>query len=127
MPGLPGTGLGGIFYALLVVWMAMRESWFLARAASSCGRWIEIGRLGGLLAGIVCALWLEGWLLQQWLGRMPSAAVLQNTDTALAMDALVPALAVAPFVILTCLIVAMHVARFQLRRSREHIRSVVQT
>lgn len=110
MAGLPGTGLGGIFYALLVMWMAARETWRLARGGSSLARWGRIARFGGVLAGIIAALWAEGWLLQYLLGPLPNIAL------GMAVSALVPALAVSPFVILAALILWTHAARLILRR-----------
>ncbi|HEX2727968.1 MAG TPA: hypothetical protein VHN20_19260 [Beijerinckiaceae bacterium] len=116
MAGLPGTGLGGVFYALLIMWMAMREAWLALRGSSSAARWGKIGRFGALLGAIVAALWGEGWLLQQIFG--PAAGILGTAEPgsarALAVGALAPALAWAPFVVLAALIVAMHVARLLL-------------
>jgi hypothetical protein len=117
MAGLPGTGLGGIFYALLVIWMAMRETWLVAQGASSPARWERIAWFAVLLMGIVAALWIEGWLLQHLLGPLPGTAGAAQTISraGVAVGALVPALAVSPFVILAALIIAMHAARLVMR------------
>lgn len=116
MAGLPGTGLGGIFYALLIIWMTVREAWLAVRGSSSAARWIKIGRFGALLGGIVAALWGEGLLLQHIFGPVPGILSLAEPGSAriMAIGALTPALAWAPFVILAALIVAMHVARLVL-------------
>jgi cytochrome bd-type quinol oxidase subunit 2 len=117
MAGLPGTGLGGVFYALLVVWMAVREACLSFRGTSSQARWRKILSLGLLLAGIMLALWLEGWLLQHLLGPLPglSGQITAADGKTVALNALIPALAVAPFIILALLIVSMHIARLLLR------------
>lgn len=118
MAGLPGTGLGGIFYALLILWMAVRETWLLARGGSSAARWRTIAWFGSLLAGIVLALWLEGWLLQTFVGSVPGlrGSIVAGRSGAIAVGALTPALAAAPFVILALMMVAMHAMRLLLPR-----------
>ena len=37
--GLPGTGIGGIFYLLLTLWMPVHELYLTARGRSSAERW----------------------------------------------------------------------------------------
>lgn len=117
MAGLPGTGLGGLFYVLLVMWMAVRECLRLARGTSTVSRWAKIGFLGGLSAAIVAALWLEALALQALLGSMPRLDQLaaKTEAHAVAVDALTPALAAAPFLVLALLIAAIHLARLLLR------------
>jgi hypothetical protein len=75
--GLPGTGLGGLFYALLVCWMPFRELWLLARgaAAMAAGRWWRAKV--GLVLGIVAALWAEAWAIK-WLVGSRSAGLAAN-------------------------------------------------
>ena len=113
MAGLPGTGLGGIFYALLIVWMAVREAWLSSRGVSERGRWARIARLGAILAGIVAALWLEAWLLRRLFGisLLGDVAATSRGRSLTAVDAIVPALALAPLVVLTALIAAVQFAR----------------
>ena len=121
MAGLPGTGLGGVFYALLVIWMAVRESWLLSRSASCPKRWIKIGWFLSLLAGILLVLWFESWLLQQMLGPMPNLLRLDAKFAAqnFAINALVPALAIAPFAILAAMIIMLRLARLLLPLPRK--------
>ena len=113
MAGLPGTGLGGIFYALLIVWMAVREAWLSSRGVSERGRWTRIARLGAILAGIVAALWLEGWVLLRLFGfgLLGDVAATSRGRSLAAVEAIVPALALAPLVVLTALIAAVQLAR----------------
>jgi hypothetical protein len=54
--GLPGTGLGGLFYLLLAFWMPLAELPRTLRGQSSRARWRRIGTQFGLAAGIVAAL-----------------------------------------------------------------------
>ena len=119
MIGLPGTGLGGIFYALLIVWMPLREAW-LRRAGGWKRRGRPMARLASLLAAIVAALWAEGWLLValfeealtiKWAGHVGRAE-------ATVVSTLAPALAIAPFVVLVTLLCAVHAARIVIGHSR---------
>lgn len=113
MPGMPGTGLGGVFYALLILWIAIRELWLSARQVSGRARWLKIGEFAGLLLGIVAAFWLMGWgiktLAASALGVAPLAAAL--TAQHKAIDALIPVVALLPFVILAALLGGIHLLR----------------
>jgi len=67
-PWLPGTGIGGLFYLLLVLFMPLREA---LRVLRGCGDVRAGAPFGGKLAlagGILAALWLEGWVLFEVFG-----------------------------------------------------------
>lgn len=125
MAGLPGTGLGGVFYILLVMWMAVRETWLLGRAASHHSRWRKIAKLGTLAAAILAVLWLEGWLIYQLAGVSLGTASIYGGSTAaareLALAAITPMIAVAPFVVLVMLLVGIHTTRLLLRRRQNAV------
>jgi hypothetical protein len=59
--GLPGTGLGGIFYILLVAMMPAREAYLTVRGRSSVARWKTVGyhlaMVGGILAALAGFVW----------------------------------------------------------------------
>lgn len=122
MVGLPGTGLGGVFYILLVLWMGVRECWLLLRTASHLSRWRKIASLGSLAASILAALWLEGWLLN-WFLTSPSIAITVGDfgrgamNAQIAVHSLTPALTIAPFVILIAMFAGVgatsHVLRYR--------------
>ncbi len=57
--GLPGTGIGGVFYLLLAVLMPFRELVRLMRGKSSIQRWAVIATQWGYVAGIGLTMWLE--------------------------------------------------------------------
>ncbi len=74
--GLPGTGIGGLFYLMLVMAMPMRELWLTARGRGSARGWRSAGLYGAMAACIFAALWSEAWLIQQgitWLAARPGA------------------------------------------------------
>ena len=120
MAGLPGTGLGGIFYALLIVWMVARETCLLATAPPNRVRWMKISPLVGLLSGIALALWVEAWLLQELLRHLPNLWH-PTAIASYALEAVVPALAISPFVVLALLIATVHVTRIIRRDSAKAI------
>ena len=70
--GLPGVGLGGIFYLLSAALMPVRE---LVRAVrrDRPSRWSLVWRQTTMVAAIVAALWLTGWLLGLLIASSPSA------------------------------------------------------
>jgi hypothetical protein len=65
--GLPGTGIGGLFYLLLVLVMPLREMLRILCGRGDVRRWRTIGGTLALAAGILTALWLEAWVLVEIL------------------------------------------------------------
>jgi hypothetical protein len=61
--GLPGTGIGGLFYLLLVLLMPLREAWRGPGERTDVHRWRIIGGKLAITSGILVALWLEAWTL----------------------------------------------------------------
>lgn len=54
--GLPGTGLGGLFYLLLALWMPFAELPRTMRGRSSRARWRHVAEQFALACGIVAAV-----------------------------------------------------------------------
>lgn len=54
--GLPGTGIGGILYVLLTLWMPIHELILMARGRSTPGRWRFIVRHWCLFLGVVAMI-----------------------------------------------------------------------
>jgi len=63
--GLPGSGIGGLYYLALVVVMPFREIWLTLRGRSSAARWRFVARSLGLAVGIVLALYGTSWLVRE--------------------------------------------------------------
>lgn len=55
--GLPGTGIGGLFYLLMSFYMPVHELYMLCRGRSSWARWRYIALNLSLVAGILASLW----------------------------------------------------------------------
>lgn len=56
--GLPGTGIGGLFYLFMAFWMPFHELYRLARGRSSIERWRFIALNWLVVGGILACLWV---------------------------------------------------------------------
>ena len=54
--GLPGTGLGGMFYLVLAFWMPFAELPRTLRGRSSKARWRQVAQQFALACGIVASV-----------------------------------------------------------------------
>jgi hypothetical protein len=61
--GLPGTGIGGIFYLLSALWMPFHELYKTFRNKRQPQRMRLIVVQSGIALGIIAGIWLTGWLL----------------------------------------------------------------
>lgn len=61
--GLPGTGLGGLFYLAAALVMIVRGSVQALRGKSERIRWKTIVPMGVITLGILSALWATYWVL----------------------------------------------------------------
>ena len=64
--GLPGTGIGGVFYLLLALGMPLRAIVRRLRTGERSD-WRVVGRQVAIVAVILGALWAEAWALGQVL------------------------------------------------------------
>ena len=53
-PGLPGTGIGGLFYILSALWMPVCEIWRWSQG-NATGRWPLVAKQFAIAVGIVAA------------------------------------------------------------------------
>lgn len=70
--GLPGTGIGGVFYILLTLFMPLRELYLTARGRGSVERWKFVGSRFFLFAGVIGGLWLQMIILHALVGSETS-------------------------------------------------------
>jgi len=61
--GIPGTGIGGMYYILLAFVMPVREAIHLVQGNSSPRRWLNVFLQVLNAIGILGSIWLMGWLL----------------------------------------------------------------
>lgn len=62
-PGIPGTGIGGLFYMLSTAALPLREAFRRVRRGAATARWSVIALQQFLAAGILGGMWTTGWLL----------------------------------------------------------------
>lgn len=103
--GIPGTGIGGVFYLLLALAMPLREAWGRRGSRSN---WIVVARQLALLSGMASVLLLEGYWAKKIVASFPDLAVMK-TQTAL--NSVLPGLAWAPFVVLGILVSVVQITR----------------
>jgi hypothetical protein len=70
--GLPGAGIGGLFYFCLVFLMPVRELYLTARGRSSLARWKHVGFQFCLVLTIFTALWADAWAIKSTLNYLAS-------------------------------------------------------
>ena len=69
--GLPGTGIGGIFYLLLTIWMPINEAYLTVRGRSSLERWRFVAVRVTLFALVIAVMWVQVEILR---GIFPQGA-----------------------------------------------------
>jgi hypothetical protein len=63
-PGLPGTGIGGLFYTLSALWMPASALWrWCRRGGAAAPRWALVARQFSIAFGIVAAMTATFWAL----------------------------------------------------------------
>ena len=72
-PGLPGTGIGGLFYVLSALLMPICELWRRWRGEAG-GRGALVARQFAIAVGAVAAMSLAFWLLDSLLPANPAGA-----------------------------------------------------
>jgi hypothetical protein len=129
--GLPGTGLGGLFYLVLVLLMPARELWLTLRGRGDAARWRTVGVQAGLAAAIVGVLWAEGWALARLAALVAGPAAGGVADPAsaggsaaaaggaVALGHMAPAVALLPLVVLALLWLGTHALRLALGDARD--------
>jgi hypothetical protein len=116
--GLPGTGIGGLFYLLLVLFMPLREAFRLLRGRGDVRRWRTIGGKLLLAGGILAALWVEAWVLFEMFGlRRESFAATFGANAEQAARA-ARAASFATLATLGLVLFALAVLRLLVRRPR---------
>lgn len=61
-PGLPGTGIGGLFYIMTALWMPICEIWRRSRGDVT-GRWSLVAKQFAIALGVLAAMSGVFWAL----------------------------------------------------------------
>jgi hypothetical protein len=62
--GIPGTGIGGLFYLVSALAMPLRELRSRPRGAKRGSRWSVIAGQVAMASGVIAGMWATGWLLE---------------------------------------------------------------
>lgn len=119
--GLPGTGIGGIFYFLLAICMPICESLRTLQRRTSFRRWGIIILQLAFVFGILATMWGEIWLLNTsliWIQQTFHINLFLDSQLSLGRTkAMAVASALASFISLMLVMSAVYVIRFFVNRS----------
>lgn len=116
--GVPGTGIGGLFYLLAALLLPLRG--IVRRVRGVRVSWRAIAGKAGLAFGVFLGIWLTGWFLGLLVGpatetlRMAAGSVplsITRRENIVRWAALVGGFATLAFVLLS-----VQIARFARRR-----------
>ncbi len=83
--GLPGTGIGSVFYLLLTIWMPINEMYLVSRGRSSLERWRFIAMRWVVFAVVLGVIYLQARLMKGLLPQGAASSV--ELARALGLDA----------------------------------------
>ena len=117
--GLPGIGVGTLFYVLMAFWMPVREIERVVRGESSLARWKAIARqlfyASAIIATVMFAERILLWLLAESPQPFSPAAVLHQELGARAGESILAAPIVASLLLLGAVIFAVEALRIVVR------------
>ena len=125
--GLPGAGIGGLFYLASTIALPVRSVWRRVRGRPDPVSLRQLAQSLTMALGIIAGLWVAGWLLafvvpQDMLVRTPAAGPVGGGLTA---RTVIPAATIAAGVAtLALVLVSVEVARLVLRRKGSSRRAV---
>lgn len=117
MIGLPGTGLGGLFYALLILWIIVREGWFTILGGGRIARWRSISRFAFLLALILMALSAQAGIVAWFMDSRAFEKLVAGDTTP--EDLLTPGLTIGSVFVLIGIFAGLQMLRLRLALVRQ--------
>ena len=111
MAGLPGSGLGGIFYALLLLWVFIRQAY---TGNLTPGRFRQTIPLAYMSIGMILALAMVVWLVARAFGPLPTFASMMAPSDNTGKWALI--FGMTPFISIGILLCSIRVARLVVPR-----------
>ncbi|HXG97852.1 MAG TPA: hypothetical protein VNJ06_12170 [Gemmatimonadales bacterium] len=61
--GVPGTGIGGMFYLVSALAMPLRQAYRSLRRRPSLGKWRVVAGQTAMTGGILAAIWVTAWFI----------------------------------------------------------------
>lgn len=116
--GVPGTGIGGLFYLLAAAFMPVRELILLVQGRSSLARWRFIALQWAMITGMLASLWGAMWVfkrLASWAGLDQPTGLLAVTPTGAELmretNVFLANAALGSLISLTAIMLTVHVLR----------------
>jgi len=116
--GLPGVGIGGLFYLVSAVALPLRSVWRRVRGVPDSLTTRELAWHLLIAAGIVAGIWVAGWILAFALpgGMMPRSASGASGAGAWPGHSVIRAATIAAgFITLTLVLASVEFARLAFR------------
>jgi hypothetical protein len=126
--GLPGIGVGTLFYVLMALWMPVREIGALARGRSSWARWRLIGTQFCFAMGIVGSIAIADrvlvWVLGGGSPRAVGPARWLNDELGMhAPQSILAAPITASLILLAAILLAIEIVRVISRATKGRTRA----
>lgn len=80
--GLPGVGIGGMFYLATALLMPFRSLWSALSGRGEQARWTLALRQAALAASILAAIWATGWVIGWVIAALADPVVTTGTGVA---------------------------------------------
>ena len=106
MAGLPGSGLGGLFYAMLLLWVFIRQGYAGNLAPE---RFRPMVPLAYMAIAMIAALAMGVWLVARAFGPLPTLASIMAPSDHTRWWALI--LGITPLLCIVSLLCAIQLAR----------------
>ena len=118
--GLPGAGIGGLFYLVATLTLPFRHAWRLLRGQPTDVAARDIVRAVLIARGILAGIWVAGWVLGIVMVHVPAASGggwRAPNQPGVARNAVRFAMLLAGFATLTVVLGAVEIARLVTRRA----------
>jgi cobalamin synthase len=124
--GLPGTGIGGLFFILSALFMIVVETQRTIRGKSSLARWRIVGRHAAVAATMVVTVTVAIWLVHRLLFAANGKAGGANGDPPGAVHQLLPYLPVLITLgVLMLVLLGGYLAKWVFGRQAKRVRPYV--
>ena len=116
--GLPGTGIGGLFFILSAFFMIIVELQRTIRGKSSLARWRIVGRHAGVAAAMVASVTATIWLVHSLLfsATTKSGTSGARTSSSLAHEIVPFSPVLITLAVLMLVLLTSYLAKFVFRR-----------
>jgi hypothetical protein len=114
--GLPGTGIGGLFFILSAFFMIVVELQRTVRGKSSLARWRIVGRHAGVAAAMVASVTAAIWLVHGLLFAASDKSGTAKTSSSLAHEIVPFSPVLITMAVLMLVLLTSYLAKFVFSR-----------